>query len=266
MAAHLKLISLLFLLFTLSSFLAAEARDSQFFSKEVRSNTPKENPRENPDTTPPTSKPEDDVQSTPDTDTNNGYGLYGRKATTEEEFSTDNNYQTGLNTENEEFSAKEGDTTEWHPAKEFDNNAEFRQRYPTKEYETDEPTNRYDSNRYASKEYDDDQLMSNKGAYKEREPSNKYAPKEYSHQLRSNQGYQAEREHYGMSDTRFLENGRYFHDVKNEGRQNGYSGKTATEGGYYRGAGQKSGYYNNYKRGGYENEDPQVEPEEEYVP
>lgn len=263
MAAHLKLISLLFLLFTLS-FHAAEARDSQFFSKEVRSNTPKENPRENPETTPSTSKPED-VQSTPDTDTNNGYGLYGREAGTEE-FPNNNNYQTGLNTENEEFSTNEGDTTVWYPAKEFDNNAEFKQRYPTKEYGTDEPTNRYDSNRYASKEYDEDQLRSNKGAYKEREPSNKYAPKEYNDQLRSNKGYQAEREHFGMSDTRFLENGRYFHDIKNEGRQNAYSGKTETEGGYDRGAGRKSGYDNNYNREWYENEDPQVEPEEEYVP
>lgn len=260
MAAHLKLISLLFLLFSLSSFHAAEGRDSQFFSKEVRNKTPTENPQENPETTPSTGRQED-VQSTPDTDTNNGYGLYGREAGTEE-FSNNNKYQTGVSTENdEEFSTNEGDTTEWYPAKEFDNNAEYTQvRYPNKEYETGEPTNRY-----ASKEYDD-QLMSNKGAYKEREPSNKYAPKEYDDQLRSNKGYQAEKEHYGMSDTRVVENGRYFYDVNKEGRRNSYSGKTATEGGYYRGAGRENGYYNKYNRGGYENEDPQVEPEEEYVP
>lgn len=166
MAATLKLISLLFLISFLS-YLRAQARDSQFFNKEVYNTTPKE-----------TQPSELDPNTTNQKETNNGYY-----------------------------------TDQGYPTEEFDNNVEFTaEKFPTGEDETVDTTDR----------------LSTRGN---------------NDQQRSTAGFPGKgwKEQYGMSDTRYLDNGRYSYDIEEDGKVP--SGPDA-----------------------YENYDPLEDQEDEFVP
>ncbi|OMO52800.1 protein E6-like protein [Corchorus capsularis] len=123
------------------------------------------------------------------------------------------------------------------------NNGQTLGNYNNNGYNTNYNTNGY-GNGYSSSNYNNGQTLSNY----------------------NNNEYETERQ--GMSDTRFVEGGKYYYDVKNENYypNNGYeSGKGTTENEGYFGNAENSNEFNSMEE--FQNKENQYkESQEEYVP
>ncbi|KAI5412991.1 protein E6 [Lathyrus oleraceus] len=169
-------------------------------------------------------------------ETGNGYGLYGIDSTqyssTKETPKTITDFENELLNEdfNDDKSYKTGD-----PQTNLHNNNEVY----TKSYNSEEYKNNYNSedhkNNYNSEEY--------KNNYNSEDHKNNYNSEEYKNNYNNynknyGNGYERKGE-FGMSDTRFVENGKYHYNVNSENENynnlNGYeSGRGNTENeGYY---------------------------------
>ncbi|KAJ6841689.1 hypothetical protein M6B38_304695 [Iris pallida] len=222
---HLLLLCLLFL------SLQAQARESHFFSKASRSEA---------STTP---IAEDPSVSVLPPQSRNGYGLYGdlrhqSRPTTEyrEQSNVDPTIPSRPTTEYREQSNVDTTTTPSAYSNEFSNQEVL----PSKSYENREPT---DANTFPSSTT----TSSDELSYETKEPNYSY------------------NKEYGMSDTRFVDNGKYFYDLNAEGKQTkenaevyrsrdefGAGGGNYGNGGYVGGDGRNNMYKNgNYGNGGY---------------
>lgn len=159
------------------------ARDSEFFSKVTHFNKETQIPNKEDSTTTVTNKPED--QQPPFIpQTENSYGLYGHEsdhlptttAATNSEFENNNKY--------------------------YNNDA-----YNTKFYNKDPFAN--NQNELSDTKYNEQGYM-NYNSMMEKQNNNERP----FHNNNNNNYYNVEKQ--GMSDTRFLEGGKYFHDIYNE--------------------------------------------------
>lgn len=226
-----------FVVVLFSSNLQIEARESKFFSKVVSFITihnndnvtePKLPVTKEPTPSPsPSPAPAPEVEGFPSpelapveaptpeigpeyftyTESGNGYGLYGTQT------STDDQTPATIDAEEHEILSEElvGDDESFKRGYNQNKNL-YKYNYGGGNPST--TTNKYYSNNigYAGN-YDGNRVYNNNGYYRSNKPSG--LSKNYYDVNNNNNGYgQVERQ--GMSDTRFLENGRYYHDVKNE--------------------------------------------------
>uniref|UniRef100_A0A1D1YL46 Protein E6 n=1 Tax=Anthurium amnicola TaxID=1678845 RepID=A0A1D1YL46_9ARAE len=246
--------SLCLLLLLACSSLHAQARESQFFSKPTRYDTPKETTLVKEEQLPAVKK-EEPVQYTPDTGSN-GYGLYGRGP---------EKLPPSAATFNENFNSENLPSSEF-PNDQFNSVST----YDSKEYNTG------NKNYGNTASFPESEL--NSGSY------NKYTTKEPNTKYPT---YASGRQQYGMSDTRFMENGRYFFDLNAEesyrngeynpagGNPRAYgsfgvaaAGETFANGGYgYGNSNKGSGYEESFPTGGFQNNRESTQGnQEEYVP
>ncbi|XP_077249632.1 uncharacterized protein LOC143889332 [Tasmannia lanceolata] len=267
MASSAKKLSFLFLIFLVFS-LQVEARESQFFSKAMRYNTQNE--------IPPVKK-QDPTTLTPQN--YNGYGLYGHETEKLPSTSTYNNapyegvksYQTKQSNEgylNNEYYNKQ--STAGYLNNEYgDIDRQSTAGYHNNEHENKQSTAGYLNNEYYNKQ--------STAGYLNNEQDGKKSTAGYLNNeqdgKKSTAGYlnnEYDNKQYGMSDTRFLEKGRYFYDVnKKNYYQNGYESeqghagyKQPAEGENY-GSSENAYEYNGYNAG-YQNR--QENEEDEYMP
>lgn len=283
MAPISKLISFLFLT-TLSLSLQINARDSQFFSKitPIKDNN---NVREVPNNEEQINKPEEQPVFTPETE--NSYGLYGHesglnppsttykpyKTTTEEEFNNNNNFnfqKDGYNTKYQnEFSdtrlAANSYTTNNNNYNKKQQNEFSDTKFTEGGYNSMENQNQNENNKYY---YNNNAATGNEKYYF----NNNNAPNDrYSFKNKAvSKGYKGER--LGMSDTRFMEGGKYFYNVNSEK----YNPTTVYEGqgssnsenwydnkGYF---GNNNNNVNKNSMEGYQNQEEFEEDQQEFEP
>jgi hypothetical protein len=260
MAPISKFLSFLFLT-TLSFSLHIHARDSQFFSKvtHVDNNNVKDRDVPNPNNEGPLNKPQ---QQQPDfmPETENSYGLYGH-----ESDHLPSTAATTTTTTNSNFE----DTNKY-----YNNDA-----YNTKYYNKDTFGN--NQNELSETKYNEEGYNS---MMEKQNNNNNNAANERSF-YNNNNNYNAENNMYngekqGMSDTRYLEGGKYYYDVnyekynptmysdssrgvnnnnwyKNRGNSNNNNYGNNNE--FYQ---NNQGNYNGYKKNQYEfeNEEDAFEP------
>ncbi|XP_068657639.1 protein E6-like [Aristolochia californica] len=252
MASSAKYLSLLFLLLSLST-LSTQARVSEFFSKAMRFDAAPT--KVQPTELPPTNDADPNTFTfTPES--SNGYGLYGHGAeetpageynTPAQEFHVGNYQSKGSSNPKEYRNAKprseevefeNNEFTTSYPEKEDFENRQPATRYPTESYEFENPREEEPARKERTRVYDNVEATR---VYDNVEATRKYENGRFSRNYSP--------EHHGMSDTRTLENGRYFYDVKNDNyRGNPYSSTTANVGygneGYY-GATENQNEYQN---------------------
>ncbi|XP_008811917.2 protein E6-like [Phoenix dactylifera] len=246
MAFLLNKLSLVFLLFLASSSLRIHARESRFFMKTTRPEDPKEATRITEET--PAVKTEEPRTIPPVRGlSGRGYGLYGHgqeqfTPTTATNYYNNNNYYSNNN-------ARPNANT-------------FPSSFPDAELASES----YDNGGYNYGNHFNNANNSPSKFSNEEFNSRSYETKQYNNYVDNKQ--------YGMSDTRFLENGRYFYDVNGERNRNHY-GTYPTRGnpeagvragkygnGVY-GNGNASGYNNAME---YQNNQVNQESQEDYVP
>ncbi|KAK9085369.1 hypothetical protein Sjap_025780 [Stephania japonica] len=233
-----KYLSLLSLLLVISS-LQAHARDSQFFSKVTPNNNNNNLVDEAKDTQLTPQREEDLPRFTQES--RNGYGLYGHDEIQNQKFnevpygassSSSSNLPVG-----DEFAAGR-EKLEFNNNNENYENRQFREN-GYKGRQNNIPDNFYNNNNYdgyKSEEFNnnrfrDEQFMSNNNGYKGSNNNNNYnefRTEEFnnnnnynnhaykSEQLNNNNNNMYQNERQGMSDTRFMEHGRYRYDISNE--------------------------------------------------
>lgn len=189
MASYAKHIPFLFLTFLCLS-LHIQARESKFFSKVTKNNVIGS---KTPILETPTSAPAPAPESS-DTLSENGYGLYGRDDSSEFPTTTPTTITATFTTANEENEALN---------EELEKNRKYETSYAT--------NNNYynNNNQYPNGNYNNNGYNNN--GYNSNNNNNYY-----------NDGYGEEKQ--GMSDTRFLEKGRYHYDPKNRGSNGNYNG------------------------------------------
>nr|XP_010924439.1 protein E6 [Elaeis guineensis] len=232
MASLLNQLSLVFLLFLASSSFQIHARESRFLEKATRPEDTKEATPISQET--PAVKMEDPSTLTPLRSlSGSGYGLYGHD---QEQFAT-------------------ATTTNYN-----NNNYRYNNARPNTELASENYENRYNGGyNYA-----------NQFKYGYHRPS-KSSNEEFNRGSYETQGYNNNvdpNKQYGLSDTRFLENGRYFYDVNAERTRD--FGRQPTRGNYENGVygnGNANYAYNNpAERRWYQNNQVNQENQEEYVP
>lgn len=198
-----------------------------------------------------------------------GYGLYGHGS---DQFSPTKESTTAAADQNEllneELSSENYETG-------YQNNNYNNNGYTSK-YNNNGYTSSYKSNGYGTKKQgmSDTRFMQNyqNNNYNNNAYSSNYKNNAYTSSIGytgnnyyNTNGYENEKQ--GMSDTRFLENGKYYYDVKNE---NGYvpvgfesERGTTTSGGYY-GNTQNVNEFSTMEQ--FENQQEYQESPEEYVP
>ncbi|KAJ9168802.1 hypothetical protein P3X46_020286 [Hevea brasiliensis] len=241
MGSSPKLCSFFFLLALF--FMQTYARDSQFFSKvspttinskeaAVIPNVEEENLKKQEQE--PTFMPENQ----------NGYGLYGQEST-----------QTQFPTTTKLGNAPYTTTTTYSPYK------ETYTKYPSTN------TNYFNNNQYNNNAYEEEQQNLGETSLHERS----YTPttnQNNNYYYNGANGYKNEGKQ-GMSDTRFLENGKYYYDIKGE-MSNYYPNQYHNSRNNY----DTRGYYNNNNENFYDNsmqsyqnqENFQEAQDEQYVP
>ncbi|XP_010260323.1 PREDICTED: protein E6 [Nelumbo nucifera] len=282
---------LLFLLFLISS-VQIQAREIKFFNRvshyttnnnKNNSNNGKETELPKKEETP--SKEDEEPSFTPESE--NGYGLYGH-GSGQLPPTTDNDayYTTG------NLRAEKTTTSEYNNGGNYEYK-QFNKRYPNNFYSTN---NGYETKqqvglegtRFTSTEY----LNNNNNGYETKQQqtmggarladtsylnnNNNYHYSNNNNKYRNN-GYATEQQ--GMSDTRFLEGGKYFYDMKKESSYpSGYGWqKGSSEGlgssrntynyGGYNGNNNENGFEYNNSMEGYQNQEDQYqESQEEYEP
>lgn len=230
MASFFKPFFLFFLLVLIFSSLQAEARESKFFNKFKRYIDPKVSISEAPSPAvaepgiapvPATATSEPEIASSPVvaptpaptySESEYGHGLYGQ--------------------ESSQFPTKTPPTTtmfEDELLTEELRGESFETGYPkTNLYSNNGNPNNYNNNGYSSSYNNDNGHATNYNSngyvnnYNANGGYNNYKGNGYSNNYYNSNGYQTERQ--GMSDTRFLENGKYYVDVQNENNLNGYQG------------------------------------------
>ncbi|OMO57030.1 protein E6-like protein [Corchorus olitorius] len=260
MASLAKHITFFFLVVLLSSSVQIQARQSKFFSKifhlgakispQLETPTPSPLAAAAPAPAPLSGAPESQDPY---------YGLYGHGQGTglfppakETGFSSSsNNIPTTTTTFEDDLLAEElaADDEKYETGYAYEKNNYNNNGYTTSSsnynhgYNTNYDTNGY-GNGYSSGNYNNGQTLSNY----------------------NNNEYETERQ--GMSDTRFVEGGKYYYDVKNENYylNNGYeSGKGTTENEGYFGNAENSNEFNSMEE--FQNKENQYqESQEEYVP
>ncbi|GFZ03026.1 hypothetical protein Acr_15g0016340 [Actinidia rufa] len=239
MAASAKHFSLLFFLALFSS-LHAHARDGQFFDKVTTPATA--NPKETvevPNKEPPLSKQEQDPNFIPDTQ--NGYGLYGQESDQLTPTTPANLPSTASNLPYKTESEK----AYYY----YDKQAYVTKPQGMKATPPPPPTNNNNNNDY----------YMNKGYTAAAATDNYYnGVNNYNPQ------------HQGMSDTRFLENGRYFYDIQSENNYNNRYGSSQGvdnyNKGYHGNSYNDNSYVENNSMEGYQNQEQFQEDQEEFVP
>ncbi|XP_042482105.1 protein E6-like [Macadamia integrifolia] len=260
MASSAKYLSFLFLLFLISS-LQIHARDSQFFSKVTRedNNTNNKNTaagaaiKENelPESEEPTHTQDDEPSFRPQN--HKGFGLYGQGS---EQFST--------NSVNDAYFTP---TTEQYTPQNYEEKSFNKGYYPTNNYNYNGYENKQQGMRdtsFMDTAYNNNNNNNNNynnynnyryGSKQQGMRDSRYVDTSY---LNNNYDNGNEMKKQGMSDTRFLENGKYFYDVNNEevyhdSYHNQYESPKETHNGYasasYKEVDQSRNRYNNY--GGY---------------
>ncbi|XP_058100577.1 protein E6-like [Magnolia sinica] len=319
MATFPKPLLSLILLILISS-LQIQARDSQFFGKVSRYNTVQETesvekqvPTPKQEDVIPQSRHgyglygHDSEKFTPTTTNSNSEfntvnspskfsteeynGSNSPSKYSTEEYPNDQTYKNKESTttypnsqyENEQ-TYKNKESTTSYPNTEFENeqrykNKEFTNSYPNSQYENEQSyKNKESTTSYPNSQYENEQR------YKNKESTTSYPNSQYENEQRyknkeSTTSY-PNNQQYGMSDTRFLEHGKYYYNVNaNDNYRNGYvSGKGINQGyesstdvdpknkynnrGYY-GNNENAYEYNNSMEGQQNRED---ENEEEFLP
>ncbi|XP_077210174.1 uncharacterized protein LOC143845664 [Tasmannia lanceolata] len=233
MAPSTKYFTFLFLIF-LAFSLQVEARESHFFSKATRYDTQNK-----------TVQVEKNEPTTVTPQSHNGYGLYGHESERVKD----------------QFSA---------PPEEYPDVKSYENKQSTAGYLNDEYYNKQNTEGYLNNEYYNKQNTAGYGnnEYNNKQSTAGYLNNEY-YNKQNTAGYdnsKYDNKQYGMSDTRFLEKGRYYYDVnkKNNYYQNEYKQpettperyNTAGRGGYNRTPGPPTERYNTpenayEKSGGY---------------
>lgn len=212
MAPFSNYISFLFLT-TLLLPLQITARDSQFFSKVTHfdSNNNNNNVKETefPNKEGPLNKPEQQPVFTPETE--NSYGLYGHESTQLPSTTTTTTYQP--------YEAEFQHTSKY-PNKYYNYNNEA---YSTNQNELSNTRLTGTGYRNSDKYYNKDAYGGNQnelsdtkyteGEYNSMGNQNNYKKYHYNNNV-ANKRYNGEKQ--GMSDTRFLEGGKYYYDVNYE--------------------------------------------------
>ncbi|KAJ9136127.1 hypothetical protein P3X46_033235 [Hevea brasiliensis] len=226
MASAPKLISFFFLLAFF--FMQTYARESQFFSK-----VPVTNP------TPTTTINSKEVATIPNKEENlnkqeeeptfmretqkNGYGLYGQE-------STQTQFPTTTKLGNAPYT-----TSTYSPYRTQIQNQETSTSYPNTN------TNYYDKNRYSNNAFEEEQQNLGETSLHERS----YTPKtnqNNNYYYNGANGYKNEGKQ-GMSDTRYLQNGRYFFDPKGGNSYYNPNQYQTSRNNYD----SRGSYYNNYE-------------------
>ncbi|XP_039008909.1 protein E6-like isoform X1 [Hibiscus syriacus] len=251
MASNPKLLSIIFL-FALFSI---QIHAREFFSKI---------PRENNNEKQPTVKEEQqEPRFTPQTQ--NGYGLYGPETNTKGtyepyvtpvKFHPDEPYSmipesTNNNNKDGYFHSKSAvESTQKKNLGEA--------RFTEKGWSTEQNQNNNNNNNYYNGNYEykknayGEAMFTEKGWSTKENNNNNY--------YNGNNGYNGEKQ--GMSDTRFLENGKYFHDIRNE--NNYYPNQLENSRGF---ASRNEFNENRYNMGRYnQNQEEFEENEEEFEP
>ena len=276
-------LSFLFILVLFSSP-QIQARESKFFSKVTHYSSPTEAAKE-----PSSEYPEAPVYApTPapapgpaselfQSDTLDGYGLYGRGSNefspatvsenevvpeelTDESYKelAETSYSNNNNRYNTEYYKNNGHTTEQQGMSDtrFLENGKYS--YKPDTYSTDSNKNGYSSS-YRNNGYSTSSSHNN--GYSTSSSHNNG----YSTSSSYNNGYSTEKQ--GMSDTRFLENGKYYHDLNNENHYvDGYNtekGSTSNE--FYYSNTENSNEFNSMEEYQRQQEEYQ-QGQEEYVP
>ncbi|KAM7255181.1 hypothetical protein ACFE04_020422 [Oxalis oulophora] len=261
MASSLKCVTIILLVAFCSSMQLVFARDSQFFSKVTKNNvnndkeTTTMNQINNNEYK--QEQVDEDPLFVPESETG-GYALYGHESgqlppsTTYEPYTT---VATGYVPRQEKTS-----TGVQFSQETYNNNNNY---YNRNTYDANHPqeTNMGDTS-FAEKTYttnnNNDQESQNINSYRQQFVNNNNNNKQYNNEKQGmsdtrfleNGKYhydlKNENQRQGMSDTRFMENGKYFYDVKNE---NTYNPNQYHENSYSKGSGSVS--YNNNNGGGY---------------
>ncbi|KAG9447803.1 hypothetical protein H6P81_013931 [Aristolochia fimbriata] len=252
-----KCLSLLLIL--LFSSLSTEARVSEFFSKTARfeaADPAKGTPAEArpTDQLSPTKVDEDPNAFTFTPENGSGHGLYAH---------SDQETEYPGNTPAQEF----------HVGDPKGKGSSRRDSYPNPEVAEfdDDDNTQFDNDRFAARYPEKEER--NPAEFESRREEAAPRGREYDDNVEATKEYEEGRfgrrnddaaEHYGMSDTRTLENGRYFYNVKNENyRGNPYATNFPSyrNEGYYGRAQNRNEYRDeaaNYKGGEYQN--PQDDP------
>ena len=234
LAKHLPTIFLLASLFI--SLYVVDARESQFFSKVTNTNNNNNNVVTVQETQS-TKKQETQVnnlnkQETQETQptfipNENGYGLYDHgtgqlppeatttTTTTQESLYSDPNskFNNNMNKYNEKYNNNN------YYEEQYNNNNNYEGQYNNNNYEGQYNNNNNNNNNYYKKdsyvtEAEEEQLSGSRLQQTDNYATMKGQNNYYTggNRYSSNNGFKQE----GMSDTRFLENGKYYHDVNNE--------------------------------------------------
>ncbi|THU51132.1 hypothetical protein C4D60_Mb06t27800 [Musa balbisiana] len=248
---QLPLLFLLLLAFSTSQ--AIHARESQFFSKTSREE-PKEAAAPSKGETPAATKKEDPPALPPQS--HNGHGLYGRRPyrfspTTTSSYGTYNYNGGARGNRHSTFQSGVPAGTELGGEEKFENGEEYHAVY-----------------NYGTRWKPDNNRPSSFSNEYETTPTTTTTPPEWK-------GETDPTKQYGMSDTRFLENGKYFYDVNAEGKQyaqRSYQWRGNPEG-YEPYTGARTGGYGDRRygswRGGYGHSNAGEEyqgSQEDYVP
>ncbi|XVF02047.1 hypothetical protein REPUB_Repub04eG0142500 [Reevesia pubescens] len=249
-----------FFLLVISSSVRIQARESKFFSKIFHLGakiSPLEVPTSSPAAAPAPAPANSESQLDP------YYGLYGHGSgmfpPAKESVSTSNTPTTTNSFENdllaEELADEKYETG--YEKNNYDNNGYSASNYNNKAY----TSSNYNNNGYTLSNYNNNGYSSN---YKTNGYSSTYKTNGYSSNYNNN-GYDTERQ--GMSDTRYVEGGKYHYNVKNENYYpNEYesSGKETRKNEGYYGNTENSNEFNSMEE--FQNNEQYQESQEEYVP
>ena len=251
MAPSLKHFPFLLLLILFSSSLQIHARDSQFFSKVTNPNNNNNNVKEesqlpNKEELESKQLKEQEQEPTFVPDTQEGYGLYGHGSGQLPPSTTGNNI----------------------PYAEYSNNNNNNYYYNKNSYNAKQQglkdTVLYDTG-YTT--------MSNRNNYYNGDNVYSSSSSNNNNNNNNNNGYNTKQQ--GMSDTRFLENGRYYYDLNSEKNYRNEYENSRTE--YSRNEYNNRGYYGNNNNNensyefdnsmeGYQNQEQYQESQDEFVP
>lgn len=271
MAPFSNYISFLFLT-TLLLPLQIIARDSQFFSKVTHFDNNNNNVKETelPNKEGPLNKPEQQPVFTPETE--NSYGLYGHESSQlpsttttttyqpyEAEFQHTSKYPNKYNYNNDAYNTNQNELTNTRLTGTGYRNSE--KYYNMDAYGGNQ--NELSDTKYTEGEYNS---MGNQNNYKKYHYNNNAAKDRYSYNNNvANNRNNGEKQ--GMSDTRFLEGGKYFYDLNYEKYNPTLYGDSSrgvnTNSNWYNNRGN---HYGNNNNNGYQNQEEFEDEQEDFEP
>ncbi|KAK4271615.1 hypothetical protein QN277_020284 [Acacia crassicarpa] len=267
----------LLLLTTLFMSLQIHARDSQFFSKVTHVTIPATTNNNNnvvketelSKREEPVNKPEQEPSFMPETESS--YGLYGHES---------GQFAPTTTTTYKPYKTEPEQHTDKYPTSN-NNNYHYNNNYKTDAYGRNQnefnsmanqnSNHKYDYNNAANDRYFDN----NKNANNDRYFYDNYATKNsyVTNNNAANNRYKVDRQ--GMSDTRFMEGGKYFYDINSEKYDSALYGDSSkgvnTRGwennrGYFGNNNNAKSYENNNSFEGYQNQQEFEEEPEEFEP